>query len=102
LRLAGELDVATAPDEFLRIIAAQPEAGDTVELDFSDVTFIDSSGVAMLLKAKSYLAGGGCQLVLTHLSPSALRLLDTLGLNEMFGVERESPHGAPELEGPGT
>jgi anti-anti-sigma factor len=90
LRLAGELDVATGPDQFLRIIEAGPEAGDSVELDFSDVTFIDSSGVAMLMKAQSYLAGGGCRLVLTNLSSSAHRLLDMLGLNETFDLEPAS------------
>jgi anti-sigma B factor antagonist len=90
LRIVGELDVATGPDEFVRIIATRPEQGDTIELDLTDVTFIDSSGVAMLMKAKSYLEGGGCNLVLTNLSPSAYRLLDMLGLTDTFAVDNDS------------
>ena len=91
--LAGELDFATGPDEFVRIMATRPQVGDTLELDLADVTFIDSSGVAMLMKANSYLRGAGCQLTLTNLSPSASRLFSMLGLNEAFSLRSESSTG---------
>ena len=85
--LVGELDVATGPREFLRIMEAGPQAGGTMELDLGGVSFIDSSGVAMLMKIQSYLDGVGCHLVLTNLSRSASRLLVMLGLTKAFSLE---------------
>ena len=85
--LDGEIDVATAPKAFAAVIAVNPSPGDVVTLDLGDVDFIDSRGVAMLLKARSYCDGMGCQLTLANASPPVKRVLDVLGLMEQFHFE---------------
>jgi hypothetical protein len=49
-------------------VRADPSTGDVVTLDLSDVEFIDSSGVSMLL-IRSYLDGIGCRFALTNPQP---------------------------------
>jgi len=82
--LSGEIDAATAPDAFARVIYAMPKRGDTVALDLRDVVFMDSKGVSMLLKVKDYLAVMGCRLVVTDPSAQVVRVLTLLGLDGVF------------------
>jgi anti-sigma B factor antagonist len=89
-RLSGELDVATAPAELHRVVEERPNAGDVVRLDLGQVTFIDSSGVSMLLKIKACLEGGGCALVLTDLAPAVKRVFGVLGLDDAFSIESDA------------
>jgi len=90
VQLSGELDAATAPAEVCRVVEERPDAGDVVRLDLGQVTFIDSSGIAMLLKIRAYLEGGGCALVLADLSPCVQRVFEILGLNDAFSIESDA------------
>ena len=90
IQLAGELDVVTAPAEFSRVVEERPAAGNVIRLDLGQVTFIDSSGIAMLLKIKAHLEGGGCALVLADLSPPVQRVFEILGLNDAFSIEPDA------------
>jgi anti-anti-sigma factor len=47
-RVTGELDIAGAPAMGDRIHAAVPTSARALVVDFSDLDFIDSSGIAML------------------------------------------------------
>ena len=66
-----------------------PSPGDVIELDLSHVAFIDSSGVAMLQKARTRFDALECQLVLTNPSTSVRSVLTILGLLEYFSVDNE-------------
>ena len=57
LEVFGELDLATAP----RLEHALAEAGDDVLLDLRGLTFMDSTGVRVLLEAAE--RGGGLRIV---------------------------------------
>ena len=52
LALHGEIDAATARNGISLLMDANPRPGDAVTLDLSDVDFIDSSGVSMLLEVR--------------------------------------------------
>ena len=71
LSLRGEINLLTVPRAFARVVEAQPWPGDIVTIDMSDVTFIDSTGLSMLLHVGEYLDGMGSHLVLGD--PSASR-----------------------------
>ena len=87
LELRGEIDAATARNGIALLMSADPSRGDTVTLDMSDVDFIDSSGVSMLLKMRSYLDGMECRFVLTNPSAPVVRVLTLLGLTEAFPTD---------------
>jgi anti-anti-sigma factor len=64
-----------------------PSPGDVVTLDMSEVTFIDSTGISMLVKSRGHLEGMGCRLVLAKPSPPVVRVLAMVGLTEQFLVD---------------
>jgi anti-sigma B factor antagonist len=87
ITLHGEIDVATAPNMFAHVMAADPKAGDVVTFDLRDVEFIDSSGISMLLQVGSYLDAMGCQLTLANPSDPVTRVLAVLAVTEQFAVD---------------
>jgi anti-anti-sigma factor len=81
----GELDLATA-DELASVLTDQARRGAQVTLDLSGLTFIDSTGLAILLRTATSSGTTG-PLVLLRPSKAVRRVFDlTL------------PHGAPGLE----
>jgi anti-sigma B factor antagonist len=86
VRIAGELDLATAPT----IWAALEEAlagGDELVLDLSDVTFIDSSGLSVLVRAFQVLGSSGT-LTVRSPNPQARRLFELARVDSIINVER--------------
>jgi anti-anti-sigma factor len=61
-RIRGELDVASAPHMRERIGGAVPTTAQGLVVDFSELEFIDSSGVAMLFALARRLSGRRQQL----------------------------------------
>jgi len=55
-RLAGELDLASAPDVRTRLYAALSERLQELSLDLSGLTFMDSAGVELLFRLSEDLA----------------------------------------------
>ena len=76
VRVSGELDLATSP----RLRTLLGELGDrAVTLDLADVTFLDSSALAVLLwKHKD----GG--IVLRGVQPFQMKILELCGLRDVF------------------
>jgi len=85
--LTGEIDLANA-EEFLilaqAMIAECPEARFTIDL--SGVTFIDSSGLAMLVRIRRAATDAGMDLRLAGTPPRVRQLLEITGLDEPFGL----------------
>ena len=104
VRVAGELDLATAP-ELRRTLWALPERGFTeVILDLSEVTLIDSTALGVLVGLRKRLSAGG-KLSVAVASPPFARLLEVTGLTDTFGpftvIEAEpvpAPTGAPSVD----
>lgn len=84
-RLEGELDMATA-DDLSQLLRAAAADGGPVLLDLSGISFMDSSGLRVLLEAAELIRGSG-SLVIVHPSAQVRRLL-----------EISIPGGAPGLE----
>jgi anti-anti-sigma factor len=84
-QVEGELDLATA-DELASVLAAEARRGAQVTLELSGLTFIDSTGLAVLIRTATSSGTTG-PLVLLRPSKAVRRVLDlTL------------PSGAPGLE----
>lgn len=87
LRVSGEIDIQTSPilDEGLR--RAQGDGASSIVVDLSDVTFLDSTGLSVLVTAlkRGQSAGGGLRLASPRLNVQ--RVLEITGLAEVFEVE---------------
>jgi anti-sigma B factor antagonist len=93
LRMSGEIDLAVVHfNGVLDDLNALPP--DTLEVDLSEVTFIDSSGVGLLVKLHRVVGGG---MRLRCPSVPVMRVLRICGLVDVF--ELDSPRGSPDHDG---
>ena len=81
----GEVDLATAPH--LERVLADASAGDTdVLIEFSRDSFIDSTGLNVLIQAARRLRAGGRALHVTSENPHTRSVIEAMGLTEMLGL----------------
>lgn len=87
LVLHGELDMETRFT--LREVAMEQLAAPgltTLQVDLGDVTFLDSSGVSVLVELRKEANDRGIEMLLSAVSRPAARILSIVGLAETFGV----------------
>ena len=84
LALTGEIDMANAEEleEKMRSVVAST-TGD-VRLDCSDLTFVDSSGLAVFSRMHDELAGGERRLAIDHPRPQFATVLEITGLADLL------------------
>lgn len=84
--LAGDLDITATGALEDRLLALGAAHGHVVTLDMAEVEFIDSSGLRCLTKVFGELAAFGGELRLADPSPSVVRVLRLVGMEDMFGL----------------
>ncbi|MCX5584004.1 STAS domain-containing protein [Streptomyces erythrochromogenes] len=89
LTVSGELDMDTAP-HLTAAADALDLPGQTLVLDLSTVTFIDSSGLNALLALRHRVNVADGALELIGLCEQALHLLDLTGTRGLFTLRPES------------
>ena len=84
LTVTGEVDVATAPqlDEQLAVAATAPK----IVLDLTAVTFLDSSGLGVIIKGLKRVSELGGSLVLVVTNPSILKVFSITGLDKVLMI----------------
>lgn len=90
LRVAGELDLSTAP-QLNEALGAIAEDG-AVTLDLSELTFIDSSGLHAIV-AYARAANGNGPVVLDGVSSAMLRIFEITDLTQHPELEIRSSNG---------
>jgi anti-sigma B factor antagonist len=93
LKVSGELDLAVAD----RLDSSLVEAGTgwrLIVVNLSGCEFIDSSGIASLLRARTRLAEAGCRLVLCCAADQVERLLEVTGLSSQDHFVFDNLEGA--------
>lgn len=76
------------------VLAAIGTAGtDTADLDMSGVTFLDSSGLATLLRLRKELHGRGGTLRIVAPSGIVRRILEITSVLDLFGIATTDPVG---------
>ena len=86
LRLLGELDMSTAAqlrDELLRLTSGGARH---VTVDMSDLMFIDSTGLSVLITGLKRLRQDGGDMALRSPTPGTRRVLEITGLTEVFSI----------------
>lgn len=84
MRIAGELDIATAP-QFRRVVRELMGGGvRTVTVDLADAEFVDSSGLGALLWAEHRLQAIGGELAVLNPSDSVRRTMEIAGLDGLL------------------
>jgi anti-sigma B factor antagonist len=82
VKLAGELDMANAPLLQDAIESAELVAAKTVVLDLQGLTFLDSTGLRIILAAREQCWRRGQEFAVTPGSQQVQRLLSVTGVGE--------------------
>ena len=86
VRLLGELDMATASllrDELLRLTT---DGATQVTVDMAELSFIDSTGLSVLITALKRLRQQGGDMALRSPTPGTRKVLEITGLTEVFSI----------------
>lgn len=81
VRLRGELDIATV-DAVAKPLAVLRERHDSVLLDLDELTFIDASGIRLVVDAAEDSRRDGWAFAVTHGSWPVRRVLQLLELDQ--------------------
>ena len=95
LELSGDLDLATAPILEAALRQATSEPPRLLVIDLRAVTFLDSSGVLLLIQVckRQKAADQGLRMVLAPWQ-SAYRVLALSGLMQLTGIEWDTGTGS--------
>lgn len=102
VQVEGELDLAVA-DELDAALAAAAAECDRVLVGLQNCAFIDSSGIAVILRAHRQLAEEGKHLAVYAPADQVLRVFATTGLignGLVFDTAEEALAAAPEAKNP--
>jgi anti-sigma B factor antagonist len=91
IRLRGELDLAGAK-VFEPVVMESARHDDSVVLDCAELTFIDSTGMGVILSALRVLGRRGGHLAIACRNPTVLRLFAVTRMDETIPI-------APTREG---
>jgi len=84
--VAGEIDVYTAPALRQRLAALLDEGRADLVVDFSRVTFMDSTGLGVLVGALKRVRGLDGRLVLVIGQDRVLKVFRITGLTQLFTI----------------
>jgi anti-sigma B factor antagonist len=87
--LSGELDVSTAPLLRHRMAEVTGELETELVLDISGLTFIDSTGLSLLVSEHKKLKAQGAELVVRSPTRMAIRLFELSGLDPILSIRAE-------------
>jgi anti-sigma B factor antagonist len=90
LQASGEIDILSAPALRSALLPAL-ETAERVVLDLSGVSFLGSSGLAVLVEARDQAQQGGHGLRLVCSSRIVLRALEATGLRDLFDIAADLP-----------
>ena len=85
--LTGEIDHHCAK-AYIQAISAKIESytPDLCILDFRDVTFVDSSGIAVVINALRSMTQIDGRLVLTQIPPQPMRVFHASGIDKLVDI----------------
>jgi anti-anti-sigma factor len=87
--LRGDVDIARS-DALRRALAPFVEKGVDLLIDCSQLSFLDSSGVAVLCDTSEALEATGHYMMLTNVHGAPLRVLEVMQLSDLLSIERNA------------
>lgn len=83
----GDIDLATAPVLWVHLAEAIPHAERRLVIDLRSCPFLDSSGLAVFVRAFKRLRHAGAELVLRSPASSPRKALRITGLDAVMTIE---------------
>ncbi len=86
IRASGELDVSNSASLTQAGEDAMADGYQTLLVDFSGITFMDSSGLSALVALHRHAAARGSYVAVVALGASTRRIIDLMGLDETLNL----------------
>ncbi|MEV0273760.1 STAS domain-containing protein [Hamadaea sp. NPDC050747] len=83
VKLHGALDLQTKDAALAQLLDAV-RGRHHVEVDMSEVTFVDSTAISMLVRVRDLAAADGLRLRVSHPAPLVLRVLRVTGVHDLL------------------
>ena len=101
ISVRGELDLSTAPDLERPLEEALERGEGPILVDLSECQFIDSTGIALIVRALQRLEGGdgGRTLVVCSYNDQVRRVLDITGIEASIPVHRTRDEALASIAG---
>ncbi len=84
--VVGELDALSAPQLDEHLSEFLTDSPVQLVVDLTDVDFLDSTGLGVLIKALTHLRENGGDLALVATSPRILKVLSITGMDQIMTV----------------
>lgn len=84
IALVGEMDLANAADVERELVRAESTNATKIVIDLSELTFMDSTGIRLLITAHARSRTDGNRLVLIRPPARVLRVLTIAGIDELL------------------
>jgi anti-sigma B factor antagonist len=99
ISVSGEIHVSTAPKFSQRLNDAIGQGKTAVVLDLADVTFIDSTGLSVLLNGLRRVTRRGGRMAIVCTNPTVLRLFEITRLDTTFDIVRSREEALRAVRG---
>jgi anti-anti-sigma factor len=86
LELSGELDVSNANAAHKRMLGLDLRPGSQLVLDLRELTFMDSTGIRLILQASEHARMHGAGLVVVRPPAAVMRVISLVGLDEQLDI----------------
>lgn len=83
LELSGRLDTSTAP-QLQEVLNQELTSAKAVDLDFTDLAYVSSAGLRVLLTGEKTAKAKGIDLSLTNVSPEVMEVFEMTGFSDIL------------------
>ena len=97
LALAGELDIADVPRLEQELDAAVADSAGAFLIDLTELDFLDSSGIRLLLRARALLGRADRAFALICPHGPVLRAIELTGVSDLFTIYASPEDAASDL-----
>ena len=91
IKVTGEIDISNADSLRNAIDLALEQPTEAVELDFAQVSYIDSTGIGVLVGAAHHAVDHGKRFSCTNVQPPVMRVVQLLGVDQEISITAAYP-----------
>jgi anti-sigma B factor antagonist len=102
ISLAGDFDLHVGPEFERRVLEALGRGASELLIDLSEVSFIDSTTIGILMRTRKRLAPVGGRVLVVTSDRNILRLFEITALDRMFEIYARRSDALEEIDGDAT
>jgi anti-sigma B factor antagonist len=99
ISLAGDFDLHSGPEFERRVLEALGRSATDLLIDLTEVSFIDSTTIGILMRTRKRLAPLGGRVLVVTADRNILRLFEITALDRMFEIYSRRTDALEEING---